>query len=114
MLFTEYLDSVENTEQETRLLEEIAKIEGDLAQAARIPVVGKGITALLALGELGIEEFKQSGHYDNIKGLDIAIDLDKGVFAIYPGAVMRRKIFTVAGIVAAVLFGLWLWRRSRR
>jgi len=115
MLFTDFLDSAENTEQETRFFEELAKVMDDLAQATQAPVVGKLIKALIALSEYGnIEAFKQSEHYPSIEGWDIHFNPDTGNFSIYPGKEQRKKIFTVLAIIGAGLFFLWLFFRCRR
>jgi len=115
MLFTEYLDSVENTEQETRFFEELAKTRDDLSQAVDVPIVGKLIKALVTLSDLGsITEFKQTGHYHSIEGWDISINLETGNFSIYPGAEHRKKIFKVLAAIGIGLFLLWLCRRYRR
>lgn len=121
MLLTEFLDSAANTEQEARLFEELAKIDDlanikdGLAQATKIPFVGKLIKALVALYDYGsIEAFKQSEYYPDIEGWDCYIDLDKGHISIYPGAEQRKKIFKVMAIIGAGLLFLWLCRRYRR
>jgi len=115
MLFTDYLDSVENTDQEARFFEELAKVKDDLAQATSVPIVGKLIRALVALEECGsVEVFKETGHYQCIEGWDISIDLDSGQFSIYPGAEHRKKILMVLALIGAGLFFLWLCRRHCR
>ncbi|MCL2217574.1 MAG: hypothetical protein FWB91_11235 [Defluviitaleaceae bacterium] len=115
MLFTEYLDSVENTDDEARLLEEIAKFKDDLAQAVSVPLVGKIVRAIAALGELGsIEAFKQSEHYHYIEGWDASIDLDKGMFSLYPGAEQRKTILKILAFIGAGIFFLWLFCKCKR
>ena len=116
MLLTEYLDSVQNTEQEARLLEELAKLKVYLEQGTGVPIVGKLVKAIVAFIDLGsIEAFKQSEHYRNIQGWDIKIDLDKGQFSIYPGSEQRKKVLLVLAGIAVGIFLLWLCiRRSRR
>ena len=112
MLFTDFLDSAANTEQEARFFEELAKVKDDLAQAANIPFVGKLIRALVALGDYGsIEVFKHSQHYPSIEGWDIDINFDTGHFSIYPGAEQRKKIFAVLACIGAGLVFLWLCRK---
>jgi len=109
MLFTEFLDSVANTEDEARFFEELDKVMEHLEQATNIPVVGKLIKAIAVLGELrSIEAFKETEHYQSIEGWDIYVDLDKGLLSIYPGAEQRKKIFTVMACIAAGIFLLWL------
>ena len=115
MLFTEFLDSVANTEQEARFFEELAKVKDELAQAARAPFVGKMIRALVALSDYGsIEVFKHSEHYPNIEGWDADINFETGAFSIYPGAEQRKTIFKVMVCIGVGLFLLWLCRRCCR
>jgi len=115
MLFTEFLDSAANTENEARFFEELAKVKDELAQATRVPVVGKLIRALVVLGDYGsIEVFKESVHYPDIEGWDCYINFDKGHFSIYPGAEQRKKILMVLACIGAGLFFFWLCRRCCR
>jgi len=115
MLFTAYLDSVENTEEEARFVEELSTTKEHLAQAARAPVVGKLMRALVALSDCGsIEAFMQTEYYGDIEGWDCYIDLDAGYLGIYPGAVMRKKIFGIFACICVGLFLLWLCRRCCR
>ena len=115
MIFTEYLESVENTEQEPRLIELISKHKNDFAQAARVPLAGKPINALIALGDCGsIEAFKKSEFYRDIEGWDVYINLDSGHISMYPGAKTRKKIFKALAIVGVGAFSLWLYRGYRR
>ena len=113
MLLTEYLDTIENTEQEQLFLQKLSEIKNDLAQAAKVPFVGKMLRALVALGEVeSIEEFRQSGHYENIKGFDITVsDLEKGHFSIHPGREQLTKAAKIAAIVFAAALLLCLCRR---
>jgi hypothetical protein len=115
MLFTEFLDSIQGTEQEARFLEVLAKIRNEIKQVTRVPFVGKLFEALVALdGYASIAAFKQDECYENVQGWDVSVNLDKGLFSIYPGAEMREKIFKFIAIVGAVKLLLWLWIRSRR
>ena len=115
MKFTEFLDNVENTEQEGELLAQIGKMENELAQATQIPVVGKTIKALLAINEVGsITEFKETEHYAALEGWDCKIDFEKGAFSLYPGAAMRKKALKIVVIVLVGLFLFCRWRKKRK
>jgi len=113
MKFPEFLDSIENTEQEQAFRDVLISMEEDVAPAMNIPFVGDIFRALEAFCECeSVEAFRLTPHYDTLKKWDIAVhDLEKGMFSIYPGAEMRNKIFAVVGVVFAVILGLWLWRK---
>ena len=114
MLLTDYLDSIQGTEQEARFFEVFAVVKDAVKQLTRIPVVGKLFEALVVLDDLGsIETFVQCEHYQNIRGWDIFVNLDKGVFSIYPGAESRKKIFTFLALFGIGVLLLCLWRRGR-
>jgi len=109
MLFTDYLDSIKNTEKETHFLEKLAETKNDLAQATEVPVVGKLMKSLVALSDYScVETFEQSEHYNHIVGWDIDVNEETGNFNIYPGAQQRKKIFVVFAAVCAGILGLWL------
>ena len=115
MLLTEFLDSAQNTEQEARLFEVLIPIKNEIAKLTGVPVVGKLFSALVALCDLeSIEAFKQSEHYQNIKGWDVSANLEKGLFSVYPGAESRRKIFKALALIGTAVFLLCLWRRICR
>ena len=113
MLLTEYLDTIENTEQEQQFLKAVSEIKEELSQAAKVPIVGKTIRALVALCELeSIAAFKQSEHYENIRGYNIHVsNLEKGHFSIQPGKKHWEKAAKAAAIAAAVLLLLCLCKR---
>jgi len=109
MLLTQYLDSIANTQDEARFLQELEKIKGPFSQMSQVPLVGKMFTALAALGECeSIEGFKESCHYGSLEGWDIYVNLDSGMFSIYPGPEQRKKLFKILGIAAAGLLVLGL------
>ena len=116
MTMSEYLDSIEGTEQEQQMVQAIEDLREDLTVAAKIPFVGKTIVALLAFADLEtIERFKQTIHYDNIKDWNIYVgDMEKGHFSIYPGDKQLKKIATAALIIFGVLFLMWLWKRVKK
>jgi len=117
MLLTEYLDSIENTDEERLFLTKIVEMKEELGQAKQIPIVGKFIKALIDLGDSGsIAEFKQCEHYENIMGYNIRImDMEKGYFSMYPGKELGMKAAKIAAIVVAVVLLLCLCcKRCRR
>ncbi|MCL2526796.1 MAG: hypothetical protein FWE42_00150 [Defluviitaleaceae bacterium] len=108
MIISEYLDLIENTDQEQLLRDKIVEIEEHLVKAASIPVLGKTLTALIAFGQAeSVEAFKQSEHYVNLKDWNIEVaDLEAGHFSITPGPVHMVKVKKIAvaiGIVVALL-----------
>jgi len=112
MLFSEYLDTIEGTEDEARLFEQIDTFKDEIAQGANIPVVGKIVAAILALREFNsVAEFRQSDHYQHVAGWYCTIDLDKGIFSLQPGPKFWKKVSIVCGIVSAGLLALWVWRK---
>jgi len=116
MKFADYLDLVENTEDEQLLLKNAAEIRDDIAKVTWIPIVGKILTALIVLGECeNIAEFRQSEQYDVIKDWNIEVsDIKKGHFSLYPSDAHLQIIKTVIIVVGAVLTLLWLRRKLRR
>ncbi|MCL2620057.1 MAG: hypothetical protein FWD97_03870 [Defluviitaleaceae bacterium] len=113
----EYLLSIEGTEDEGRLFETLENLGGteeELMAATHIPVVGKVITALITLCELGsVTEFKQTSHFDALEGWDFKVDLDKGEFSMYPGSAMRKKILATIGIVVGLVLLIKFLRRKK-
>lgn len=115
MLLTEYLDSIESTEQETEFIEKIAKLEEHFVQAAQTPVVGKMIRALIAFGQAdSITDFKESEYYEAFKDWEIKIDPDTGGFSIIPGPKQRKKALIVLACVVAGIFLLVRFVKKRR
>ena len=117
MIFSEYLDSIENTEQEQQLLGQFTKTAAEIQEGVNeAPIMGKIkiIGALLALGSVeSIEAFRQSEYYDYLKDWEISVkDLEKGHFSLYPGAAQRKKIFAIAGaVVLAIVLFVWCCKR---
>ncbi|MCL2397179.1 MAG: hypothetical protein FWC93_03845 [Defluviitaleaceae bacterium] len=115
MLLTEYLDSIENTEQEQMFLQKLAEpeLKDAFGQLVNVPFVGKLFLALVTLGDSeNIEDFRHSGHYDGIRHYSIAIsNIEKGYFSIYPGPVHMKKIAKVAGVIGAGLLLLILCKK---
>jgi len=113
MLFTVYLDSIENTEKEQQFLETVLAAKIGFEMAGKLPFVGKLMRALVALGEAqSIEEFKQSEHYESIVGYNISgVNLEKGYFNVTPGRDTMINVAKVAAIVFAVILLLRLCRR---
>ena len=115
MVISKYLNTVEGTEKEAKLISGMLKLseEEGVAQLMDKPVVGKIFTALDVLGKSeSIAEFKQTEHYDNIKDFSIIeFDLEKGFFSIHPGPKHLKKMLAVAAVVGA---GILLWKLRRK
>jgi len=118
MVISKYLDSIEGTEDEQKLLNATLKLseEEGISELYDKPFVGKIFTALNVLGKSeSIADFKQTKHYDNIKDLGISVfDLEKGFFSIYPGPKHIKGICAVAGIVGAGLLLLKLRKLCKK
>ena len=120
MTVAEYLDSIENTDQEQATLAKISEMLGlnnakeELMKLTKIPVAGKVLKALVALSEAeSVAEFKQTQHYNNIKNWAINADeFEKGQgISIQPGPVHKEVAIDIIAMILAVLFGFWLGRK---
>ena len=115
MLFTDYLDEVQNTEEEARLFEVLAKLRDGYEEAVQVPVMGKAFAAVVALYDLGsIEEFKQSEHFDNMQGWNLEVNLNKDEFIPIPGDEFIMKAVKVVGVIGAGVAVLLLLRKLKR
>ena len=118
MRIADYLDSIEGTEQEAALIKSFAELanDEDVAQALSLPVVGKILSAIAALGDSeSIADFKLTGHYENIKEWGISVfDLEKGYCSIHPGPNHLKKVFTVMAVAGAGLLLFKLLRKGRK
>ena len=107
MVISKYLTSIEDTEKEAMLIGGMGKLteEEEIIQLMDKPVVGKIFTALAVLGNSeSIADFRQTGHYENIKDWSIAVfDIEKGFVSIHPGPKHLKTAFAVAAAVGAVL-----------
>ena len=114
MLLTDYLDTIENTQQEQQFMQHLAELKEHFVPATKIPFVGRMIRALVALGDCGsVTEFKQSEHYPNIRGYNITLmDLEKGYFSITPGREQLAKVIPILGTIVGLLL-LWIVLRRR-
>ena len=101
MKFSDYMDSVENTEQEDLLRQKLQDVKEFMEKIPNIPIIGKMLKALVAYGDSdGIEEFRQSAHYDNIKDWNISVpEIEKGNVSIQPGFAQWLKIINFIIIV---------------
>ena len=113
MTISEFLDSIETTEQEQQFIDAIANIKDDLAQATQVPFVGELFTAILAIVDEGsIESFKQTEHFDTIKDFNISVfDIEKGYFSIWPGPKHQKIILKVAVGICAIILLIYLCRK---
>lgn len=118
MVISKYLDSVEGTEEEQKLIDGMCKLmeEEAVRQLMTQPVVGKIFTAVDVLGKCeSIAEFKETEHYNKIKDWGISVhDIEQGYFSIYPGPKHMKKICAVAGIIGAGLLLLKLCKCCKK
>ena len=104
MIFSDYLDSIENTEQEQQLIEKFASVAADMEKATKVPLVGKKIGALIALGSAeSIAAFRETEHYDRIKDWDVSINLETGSFSLSPSSEQKKKIVKIAVAAGVVI-----------
>jgi len=115
MLISDFLDSIEGTEQEAVFLGNFVELTTDEDVKALLdkPVIGKLLGALVALGNShSVGEFRQTEYYDGIKDWGITVfDLEKGMYSIHPGPKHLRVVF---GVIAAVGIGFIAYRLFRR
>jgi len=104
MLFTEYLESIEGTEQEDQFIEHVAKAR---EYFEHMPI--KVIKAVAALGDYdSIADYKESEHYQNTFGWDVKVNLETGSLSIYPGAAKRKKALIV---IVCIVVGIILLKK---
>jgi len=114
MLITEYLHSIENTEQEQEFLQQLAELKQYFVGAANVPFAGEKIRALIALGDSdSIGEFKQTEFFARLEGWNISFHPGGG-FSIYPGKdeMLKAAVF-IGCIIAAVIILKRIFRRRR-
>ena len=111
MVVSKYFDSIEGTEKEPVFLNSLVELaeDKDVAKLLNKPVVGKLLSALVALSSSeSIEAFRQTEHYKNIKDWGITVfNLEKGYISIHPGPKHIKKILVVISIVC---IGLSLYK----
>ena len=109
MRFSEYCETVENTEQEQQLLQfmkqdKMKDAEKVFEKLSRIPIIGKLFSAVVALSNYeSIAAYKQSEHYDNIKNWKFAIDYDKNSMSIGMNEEQQKKVLKVLAIFGAII-----------
>lgn len=110
-----FLDSIENTEKEEKLIAKLAEVKKDLVKIPKIPIIGKLIGALIALGDAeSIEGYKQTQHFEYIKDWNINnVDFDKMNISIQPGIPHYIKLVKVLSIVIICLFIIHLWKNRK-
>ena len=121
MKFSEFCDSIENTEQEQQFLqfmkddENFGEAKKYLVKAEKIPVVGKVCTALMALSDYdSIAEFKESEYYPQIMDWNITFDPEAKSLSLNPGEAQMKQVKKAAmvfGIVVAVIAAIVLIRK---
>jgi len=120
MKFSEFCDTIENTEKEQQLLQYLNKAELQDAKKVfvkmtRTPVMGKVFEALLALENYdSIEGFKQSEHYSNIKDYEFSVDFESNSLNIGVSEVQKKKMTKCVVIAAIVIVLLIIFRKLRK
>jgi hypothetical protein len=120
MNFAEFLTSIEGTEDEQKFLASGDAFMNDLRTAvAEAPMLAnvRIIKALLALDDAdSLQAIREGEHFEYLSKWDIqVIDMDKGMYSMYPGAEMRMKMAKVAlAVLAGVVFLVWLCKRKKR
>jgi len=118
MKFSDYLDSVKNTDEEQKVKDKINEVKNEIAQAANIPVAGKYIRALLAFGESeSAEKFEQTEDYEVIKDWNFSIHGDINGdfgFSLNPSKEAMRKVAIVVGIILGGIVLFMVYRALRR
>ena len=102
MTVSEYFDSLENTEDEQKLIGQLLEIKDAIEKAASLPFLGKVMRALIALGESeSIEAFRQTNHYATIKDWNvIAHDFNSTPnFTMYPSDAQLAKFFKILAVI---------------
>ena len=115
MRFSQFCETVENTEQEQQLLQFFnndEQVEKIFSKMTCIPGVGKLCKSLLAMGDYeSITAFKQSEHYDPIKDWNFTVDFDKKSLSITPNDEQKKKAFKILTVISAVLILIKIYRK---
>ena len=117
MIVSDYLYLIEGTEKEPMLLNSMVELtkDEDVAKVLNLPLVGKLLRALVALGASdSIATFRQTKHYEYIKDWGITVfDLKKGYISIHPGPKHLKIILPVIAIVGVGLLLLKLRKKHK-
>ena len=111
MRFSQFCDTIENTEQEQKLFQFLKQdfvappLKEHSAKLKRIPILGKLLTAFIALADSeSIAEFRQSKHYKHIMNWDVKFDFDaENYLSLNPSDLQKKKIVKILAIVGAIL-----------
>jgi hypothetical protein len=121
MKFSDYCSMIENTEKEQEFFkflkenDNMNEVKHILEGKKSIPIVGKVISALLALASSeSIAEFRQSEHYDNLKDWNLNFDPEKGSFVLNPGKEQAAKAAKIIFAIIAVIGLLVLCKKYCR
>ena len=107
MKFSELCDMAENTEQEQQLLQYFRQdgmedVEQVFAKLARIPILGKIFTALIAMGDCeSIAQFRRTRHYRSLMNWDFDIDFEQRNLQINASDEQKQKIMKIATAISA-------------
>jgi len=115
MLFADYLQSIEGTEQEQEFFDNLKELGTALEETPpNIPIAGKLVNAMKVLCECSdVAEFTGKDEYHVLAGWNITLG-DGVSFNLTPGPEHKKKIFKVLAIIGGVLLALWLFKRRRR
>ena len=117
MKFSEFCDMAENTEQEQQLFELLEKdgikmLDDKLPKLQRIPILGKTITAIVALAKCkNIAEFRQSKEYRNLMNWNFDINFDTGSLSVSPSDIHYKKIKKILAVVGVSIAVLLICRK---
>jgi hypothetical protein len=120
MIFAQFCDTAENTEQEQRLLQffksdDMKPVEEVFTKMARVPIVGKILKALVALGDYeSIAAFRLSEHYQNLKDWNFNIDFDKKSMSVTPNDEQKKKAMKVLAVIGVIITLIILCRKFCR
>jgi len=121
MKFSEFCDTIENTEQEQQFLQflkedaDFNEVKENLEKVKKIPVLGKICKAMVALVDSeSIAEFRESEYYPQFMDWNITFDPDAKNLSLSPGDAQKKKAVKIFSIVAAVIAVLLLVRKFPR
>jgi len=117
MKFSQFCEEAENTEKEQQLLQflkedEMRQVEQIMAKMARVPIIGKSCTAVIALINCdSLAEFKRSAHYKHLMNFNFTFDFDQRDLFITPSDAQIKNIVKVLAVIGASTTLLILYRK---
>ena len=117
MIVSDFLDSIEGTEQESIFLNNFVELveDKDVIKLLNSPFIGKLLSVLVALGRSeSIEAFRETEHYNNIKDWGIKVfDLEKGYISIHPGPKHLKRLLAALAIAGTGLLLMKIIRKYK-